>query len=50
MPGIGYYFQSLAFLINIERWKVILRGGHTMSLQTRSKIKLSKRVKRDASI
>jgi hypothetical protein len=32
MPGLAYYFQTLAFLINIQRWKIILNGGQTLSL------------------
>ena len=28
-PGLGYLSQSVSFLINIERWSVILAGGST---------------------
>ena len=30
--GFGYLFQNLAFLVNIQRWTVILSGGSTVIL------------------
>ncbi len=32
-PGLGYFFQNLAILINIERWSIILTGGSTASIR-----------------
>jgi hypothetical protein len=34
--GLGYFFQNLAILINIERWTIILTGGSTASIKANS--------------
>ena len=38
-PGIGYLFQSLAFLVNIHRWERILAGSKTGTAMTIKSIK-----------
>ena len=33
-PGMGYLFQNLAFLVNIERWNIILTGRSTANSES----------------
>jgi hypothetical protein len=42
-PGIGYLFQSLAFLINVHRWEKILGGaknGTAVTMGKRESVKI----------
>jgi hypothetical protein len=49
-PGLGYLFQSVAFLINIERWSVILAGGSTAGRQKALKEEKIKLVSGNSSV
>lgn len=49
MPGLAYFLQSLAFFVNIQRWKVVLGGGQTLSFHVRSQIKKNKKQKKRVS-
>jgi hypothetical protein len=44
MPCLAYLLQSIAFLINIQRWNIILSGGQTVSLHQRKEIHSSHKV------